>query len=76
MECLLSSNNLEKINNEIFGNILEIKMFDQMKWDIKSYDYSYIEEENNEIKDNDLSYFNAQSNKNKENNEYNNYYIR
>ena len=75
LECLLSSNNLEKINNEIFGNILEIKMFDQMKWDIKSYDYSYIEEENNEIKDNDLSYFNAQSNKNKENNEYNNYYI-
>ena len=46
-----------------------------MKWDIKSYDYSYIEEENNEIKDNDLSYFNAQSNKNKDNNEYNNYYI-
>ena len=75
LECLLSSNNLEKINNEIFGNNLEIKIFNQMKWDIKSYDYNYNEEDNNEIKNNDYSEFNTSSNKYKFSSDNQNYYI-
>lgn len=75
LECLLSSNNLEKINNEIFGNNLEIKIFNQMKWDIKSYDYNYNEEDNNEIKNNDYSEFNTSSNKYKFSSDNKNYYI-
>ena len=51
LECLLSCNNLERINNNIFGNIIERNIFDEMKWDIKTYDkYNYLSEEENNNK--------------------------
>ena len=46
LECLLSCNNLEKINNEIFGNTIEVKIFNNFKWDMKTYDSNYYNEEN------------------------------
>jgi len=46
LECLLSCNNLEKINNEIFGNTIEVKIFNNFKWDMKTYDSNNYEEEN------------------------------
>ena len=46
LECLLSCNNLEKINNEIFGNTIEVKIFNIFKWDMKTYDSNNYEEEN------------------------------
>ena len=50
LECLLSCNNIDKFNNEIFGNIIEATIFNDMKWDIKKKD-SY-EVLNNNINDN------------------------
>ncbi len=41
LECLLSCNNIEKYNNEIFGNIVETEIFQNMKWDIKSYRFTH-----------------------------------
>ena len=46
LECLLSCNNLEKINNDIFGNTIEVKIFNNFKWDMKTYDSNNYEEEN------------------------------
>ena len=46
LECLLSCNNLEKNNNEIFGNPIEVKIFNNFKWDMKTYDSNYYEEKN------------------------------
>ena len=37
LECLLSCNNIEKFNNEIFGNSIETEIFKNMRWDMKSY---------------------------------------
>ena len=62
LECLLSCNNIEKYNTEIFGNSIETKIFTNMKWDLNSYrfnnnknndnnypgDYPYLNEMNNE----------------------------
>ena len=36
LECLLSCNDLEKYNIEIFGNYIETSLFKNMGWDIKS----------------------------------------
>jgi magnesium-transporting ATPase (P-type) len=38
LECLLSCNNIEKIKEGLFGNIIEVNIFDDMKWDLKIYD--------------------------------------
>jgi magnesium-transporting ATPase (P-type) len=38
LECLLSCNNIEKIKDGLFGNIIEVNIFDDMKWDLKIYD--------------------------------------
>jgi magnesium-transporting ATPase (P-type) len=46
LECLLSCNNIEKYNTEIFGNSIEIDIFKNMNWDIKSYRFN-----NNNISD-------------------------
>ena len=53
IECLLSCNNIEKCNTELFGNNLEVSFFNDMKWDIKVYDFiknnidnSYVENNN------------------------------
>ena len=66
LECLLSCNNIEKYNSEIFGNSVETQIFRNMKWDIKSYRFNNIN--NNEQ---DINYINALSNMNKTNNDNN-----
>ena len=38
LECLLSCNNLDKFNTDIFGNVIESKIFNDMKWDIKVHE--------------------------------------
>ena len=59
LECLLSCNNLEKIDNEIFGNTIEVKIFNNFKWDMKTYDSNNYEEENKNNDNNDkIFYFN------------------
>ena len=50
MECLLSCNNIDKFNTEIYGNLIETEIFNEMKWDIKMQDsneaiYSNIKED-------------------------------
>ena len=64
LECLLSCNNLEKFGSKIFGNIIEATIFNSMKWDIKSYNFDYEKEmENNNLKNLD-SGLNINKNKN------------
>ena len=41
IECLLCCNNIEKYNIELFGSVIETTLFDDMKWEIKTYDYIY-----------------------------------
>ena len=50
-ECLLSCSNVEKNNLELFGTDINVKLFKDMKWDIKQY-----EEINNKIYINDKYY--------------------
>ena len=38
LECLLSCNNIDNYNFELFGNKLETELFEDMKWDIKQYE--------------------------------------
>ena len=57
IECLLSCNNLEKYNIEIFGNNIETSMFKHMGWDIKANNININENLNNE-------YIGQESNKN------------
>ena len=38
LECLVTCHNLEKIHNEICGNILEMEVIKKLKWDINSID--------------------------------------
>ena len=40
LECLLSCNNLEKSNIDLFGNLIEKEIFLNMKWDTKPYIFS------------------------------------
>ena len=35
LECLISCNDLEKINNQIYGNSIEKEIFSQSKWEMK-----------------------------------------
>ena len=54
LECLLSCNNLEKFGSKIFGNIIETTIFNDMKWDIKSYNFDDEKDlENNNMKNGD-----------------------
>ena len=57
LECLLSCNNLEKINNEIFGNTIEAKIFNIFKWDMKTYDSNNYEDENKNNDSNGINSF-------------------
>ena len=41
LECLLSCNNIEIFNDEIFGNSIEIEIFKNMRWDMKAYNNNY-----------------------------------
>ena len=66
LECLLSCNNIEKYNTEIFGNYVETSFFKNMKWDIKSYRFNTVL--NNKPQDNNnYPYMSQISN---ENNKY------
>ena len=40
IECMLSCNNLEKYNIEIFGKPIEKEIFSNMRWDIKTYSFN------------------------------------
>ena len=40
LECLLSCNNIEKFNIEIFGNCVETDIFKNMRWDLKAYNHN------------------------------------
>ena len=68
LECLLSCNNIEKYNNEIFGNIVETEIFQNMKWDIKSYRFNNSGNKNFDY-NNDCQYLNE-----KNNSDINNFY--
>ena len=58
IECLVTCNNIEKFNIEIFGNHIETSIFNEMKWDIKCYDSNSKENEfNEEINNNDTFFF-------------------
>ena len=35
LECMISCNNLEKINNQIYGHSIEKEIFNQSKWEMK-----------------------------------------
>ena len=35
LECMVCCNNLEKINNQIYGNAIEKEIFSQIKWEMK-----------------------------------------
>ena len=56
LECLLSCNNLEKYNIEIIGNPIEKQIFENMKWDIKTYNFS-SNSQDKELLEEDNSYF-------------------
>ena len=54
IECLVTCNNIEKFNIEIFGNHIETAIFNEMKWDMKCYDSNSKENSfNEEINNND-----------------------
>jgi magnesium-transporting ATPase (P-type) len=56
LECLLSCNNLEKYNIEIIGNPIEKEIFENIKWDIKTYNFS-SNSQDKELLEEDNSYF-------------------
>ena len=58
LECLLSCNNIEKYNTEIFGNSIETTIFKNMKWDVKSYRFNNNIENNKEVNDDYLNEIN------------------
>ena len=60
LECLLSCHNIEKYNTEIFGNSIEIDIFQNMRWDIKSFRF------NNNLNEKEINNSNDYSNLNKE----------
>ena len=65
LKCLLSCNNIEKFNTEIFGNSVETAIFKNMKWDIKSYMFNNHNSNNKEFEiSNDYSYLNNLNNEN------------
>jgi magnesium-transporting ATPase (P-type) len=58
LECLLSCNDLEKYNIEIFGNPIETFIFKNMKWDMKAFNL------NVDINNENLKYYKQGSNSN------------
>jgi magnesium-transporting ATPase (P-type) len=61
LECLLSCNNLEKFGPDLFGNNIEITIFNDMKWDMKVVSI----EEDKDIYNNNLKKTDSGMNKNK-----------
>ena len=74
IECLLSCNDIEKYNLELFGNEIETGFFYDMNWDIKIYDCKNKEEYLND-NNNSMNSMNSFCNNNKNNNKsrYNNH---
>ena len=68
LESLLCCNNIEKYDMNIFGNNIEIELFNNMKWDLKKYEVN-----NNIIKNVKTLKENKHLKNNKFNNQY--YYI-
>ena len=52
LECLLSCNNLEKNNIELFGNTIEKEIFLNMRWELKPYIFSRHRSNDKDILDN------------------------
>ena len=50
LECLLSCNNVDKFGIDLFGNKIETTLFNDMKWDIKPYEYNANNNEKEQIK--------------------------
>ena len=46
LECLLSCNNIDKFNAEMYGNVIETGIFNEMKWDIKVQEYNQYSSSN------------------------------
>ena len=67
LECLLSCNNLEKFGPDLFGNKIEITIFNDMKWDMKVVS----NEEEKDIDNNNLKNTDSGMNKNKKHNNIN-----
>ena len=67
LECLLSCNNIEKYNTEIFGNSIETEIFKNMKWDIKSFRFNNNINKKEIEYSNDYSYLNEMNNNNDNN---------
>ena len=67
LECLLSCNNIEKYNTEIFGNSIETIIFRNLNWDMKSFRFN----KNIDDKSKDINYSNNGSNLNQTNSENN-----
>jgi magnesium-transporting ATPase (P-type) len=62
IECLVTCNNIEKFNIEIFGNHIETAIFNEMKWDMKCYDYNNKENGfSEEINNNDTFFIDNKS---------------
>ena len=56
LECLLSCNNIEKYNTEIFGNPIEKSIFLNCRWDIKPYKFDDFKINDNSISNSDTPY--------------------
>jgi magnesium-transporting ATPase (P-type) len=62
IECLVTCNNIEKFNIEIFGNHIETAIFNEMKWDMKCYDSNNKENGfSEEINNNDTFFIDNKS---------------
>jgi magnesium-transporting ATPase (P-type) len=64
LECLLSCNNIEKYNTEIFGNSIETIIFRNLNWDMKSFRFNNnIDDKNKDINYSNISQTNSENNK-------------
>ncbi len=67
LECLLSCNNIEKYNTEIFGNSIETIIFRNFNWDMKSFRFNKnLDDKSKDINDsNNISNLNQTNSENK-----------
>ena len=71
IECLISCNDIDKFNTELFGNNIEIQFFNDMKWDLKYNNYTKTKDDNYKSLENDKSFSNKLNyNKKSYDNEY------
>ena len=65
LECLLSCNNIEKYNTELFGNPIEKEIFTNLRWNIKPYNLNDDKDNENNSKDNYSDFKNIDIDNNK-----------